>query len=968
MDWFTLVFVTPLELLYEGLFEVIQIFVKNLGWALLALSFVTVALMIPLERCVSPLVKREKHIEEILAPQIKEIKGKFSGAEQHATLKRLYSRYRYNPVLSICSALGVLIQLPFLLGAYWMLTDYSAIKGVSFGPIADLSLPDGLLWGVNLLPILMTAINLATIVVSHLEKRDAIQALFVALLFLALLYTAPSALLLYWTMNNVLHFVRAGLKRVPFKGKALKALCENICDFASCHAKLIVVSFLFGVFLFVNKRAFQFSYSEAKTLFWIAILWDGFLVGLLWLFFKTKLMAFLPKSTRSFSLFAVSVILGALFASVFFHFIEKAWNPERRIQLEFLFVFLIPVFGFVFLRLRSRIVPFLKRLELERKALIEAGFVAGILLLFLGVVWFPLQTYASDPSFFSGFIPRVFASSRISLFIACALCFAFVWIIARKVRVAFSLFLLFLGISSLTFAFVVTLDCGAIDTFLLQFESALSTNRNRITDVLVYLATPLLLITLVWFGKVRILRNIFVIGFVVAIFACRQEIVSAEKILSESSPSVASSRVEVEEGTVPEYVKEFHTFSKRGKNVVVVFLDMFTGGNVKEILQSEPELRKALDGFTWYKDVVTTGSHTIYGKAPILGGESATAWILNKDREFTLEEKVNQSWAHFFNKLIDDNFRVRVSDNFWLRPKLLNGYVKGPEKQIFRSSPLWGGTLNYWEKRERLNIQAYDVNYSRFWVAIGLFNLAPLSQRVRIYDNARWMKAVDRGSSAKHACRWLAELDTHKDFSSVTESDKDNRFIFVTSLIAHVPWSLDDSCLPCRNGRGGESMNLANDGLSQEHLRTERCALLSVVRWLKWMKENGVYDNTQVIVVSDHGYGDSSELVAMNGGQFYPISLHGLLLVKNFDEHGELRIDNVHRMANSDVPEIILRNVQGRDWTDAPWMNPERIRYHAKGPWVRSRHPGNYYSNVTKWKIGGRIYDIKDWKKEEVLQ
>lgn len=214
MDWLSLIIVAPLELMYRGLFEVIQIFVRNLGAALLVLSLLTVALMIPLEKCVRSVVAREKLMESILEPQVKDIKAKFTGAEQHAALKRLYGRYRYSPVYSVRSAFGVLVQLPFLLGAYWMLSDCTELHGVSYGMIKDLSAPDGLLGGVNVLPLVMTAVNLLTVEVSRLERKEQIQAIVIAVLFLVLLYAAPSALLIYWTSNNVLHLIRAIAKRL----------------------------------------------------------------------------------------------------------------------------------------------------------------------------------------------------------------------------------------------------------------------------------------------------------------------------------------------------------------------------------------------------------------------------------------------------------------------------------------------------------------------------------------------------------------------------------------------------------------------------------------------------------------------------------------------------------------------------------------------------------------------------------
>ncbi len=973
MEILSLIVVAPLELIYRGLFTLIYGAVKNLGVSLFVLSVLTVTLMIPLERCVKSVVEREKLIEKVLEPQIKAIKSKFHGAEQNEALRRLYKRYRYNPILSVRSALGVLIQIPFLMGAYWMLSSYDALKGVSFGPIADLSLPDGLLWGVNLLPILMTAINLATIVVSRLEKRDAIQALFIALLFLVLLYTAPSALLLYWTMNNVIHCLRAALRRYLPQSDVFGPLREITERFiGKCLTSSTLALFL-GITLYVNQGVLLLAISEKRFLYF-ALAALSVLVLLIYVFFLIKgWRGRCEKRTiLDYLVLGFALLIGISFAVGFFALLERAWNPERRMQCEILFAFLIPLGVALYWRLRSCLAFLVKKIIEERRAICEAGFVSGVLLLFLGVIWFPLFTYASDPAFFSDHIPHVLASSRVSLFVACVICFTLLWVIVGKGRLFLALASLFLAISSLTFAFVVTPDYGVIDTFYLQYESALSTNFNRITDVLVYFATPVVLVALIYFGKVRILRSIFVVGLLVAAVASREEVLSAQAILTQKASNLEANVVQNdsrENFAPPEYVKEFYTFSKDKKNVVVVFLDMFTGGNVKEILASNPELRKAYDGFTWYKDVVTHSSSTIFSKPGVLGGEEAAAvWNLNKDREKSLEEKINTIWARFLNQLVDEQFRVRVSEELWLKPGLISPQMKSPEKQIFGFSPLWQGTAHYWQKKKKLNIEVDKVRYSRFWAAIGLFNLAPLSQRVRIYKDASWLRAVkSTDASMSFGRTWIAELDTLPDYSSVANKDEDNRFIFVSSLITHVPWSLDEACLPCKNGGWNESRNLANGGLSQEHLNTERCSLLSVAKWLKWMKDNGVYDNTMVVVVSDHGRGDSSELIALNGGRFYPLSVHGLLMVKNFGEHGELRTDTTHRMACADVPEIILRSVRGTGMADAPWTNPNRVRYHVTGPWSRSMHPKNFYSNVTKWRIGGSVYDLKQWKREGVL-
>ena len=70
-----------------------------------------------------------------------------------------------------------------------MLLEYDALQGVSFGPIKDLSQPDGLIFlqgkTYNLLPFLMTSINLYAVYLhsKSSEKFERIQLTIIAFAF-----------------------------------------------------------------------------------------------------------------------------------------------------------------------------------------------------------------------------------------------------------------------------------------------------------------------------------------------------------------------------------------------------------------------------------------------------------------------------------------------------------------------------------------------------------------------------------------------------------------------------------------------------------------------------------------------------------------------------------------------------------------------------------------------------------------
>ncbi|MBE5918161.1 MAG: hypothetical protein E7273_15145 [Pseudobutyrivibrio ruminis] len=208
---------SPLQYIFQGFYEIILLFVSNFGVGILCLSILTALILIPIEKAVRGSILKEKEIETVLQPQLEDIKKNLHGLEKNNAIKRLYSRYGYSPIYAVRNVYGILIQLPFLIGAYLMLSSYDNLNGHGFMFIKDLSQEDHLLGPINLLPVLMTLVNISTLLFLNLSKRENIQTGIIALAFLVLLYTAQSALLIYWTMNNVIHLLRAIFNRYLLK-------------------------------------------------------------------------------------------------------------------------------------------------------------------------------------------------------------------------------------------------------------------------------------------------------------------------------------------------------------------------------------------------------------------------------------------------------------------------------------------------------------------------------------------------------------------------------------------------------------------------------------------------------------------------------------------------------------------------------------------------------------------------------
>lgn len=198
---------------YSDLFIFLSSLVESSGLAAILLSLLAVPVMTVPLRWAGKVAGYEAKIQAVIEPQIDEIIVGKHGSERHSSIHRLYSRYSYHPIYAIRTLMPLLIQLPYLVLTYFMLTDLQDIDGERFLWINDLAKPDQTFptkfGSGNILPFLMLLMNIAaaTLLVDFNKKRF-MQATGVSLLFFLLLYNEPAILLLFWTFNNFLMLVR----------------------------------------------------------------------------------------------------------------------------------------------------------------------------------------------------------------------------------------------------------------------------------------------------------------------------------------------------------------------------------------------------------------------------------------------------------------------------------------------------------------------------------------------------------------------------------------------------------------------------------------------------------------------------------------------------------------------------------------------------------------------------------------
>jgi hypothetical protein len=89
-------------------------------------------------------------------------------------------------------------------------------------------------------------------------------------------------------------------------------------------------------------------------------------------------------------------------------------------------------------------------------------------------------------------------------------------------------------------------------------------------------------------------------------------------------------------------------------------------------------------------------------------------------------------------------------------------------------------------------------------------------------------------------------------------------------------------------------------------------ALKRLGEWIQYLKDNDCYDNTKIIVVSDHGIGTGQgynyDFQSDWPFDYNPDHNHPILFVKDFDSDGKLAINNDF-MTNADVPSLAFKDI-----------------------------------------------------------
>jgi YidC/Oxa1 family membrane protein insertase len=186
--------------------------IPNYGIAIILLTLIVRIVFWPLTHKGTESMKRMQELQ----PKLKELQEKYKDKPQKLQQETM-AMYRENKVNPLGGCLPMLVQIPVFFALFNVLRSAIELRFAGFLWVGDLSAPENLFVGMlpfglalNILPLIMAATQAWQQHLTPMAGDPAQQKMmmFMPVIMLMFLYTMPSALVLYWTANQVMMIIQ----------------------------------------------------------------------------------------------------------------------------------------------------------------------------------------------------------------------------------------------------------------------------------------------------------------------------------------------------------------------------------------------------------------------------------------------------------------------------------------------------------------------------------------------------------------------------------------------------------------------------------------------------------------------------------------------------------------------------------------------------------------------------------------
>ena len=515
-----------------------------------------------------------------------------------------------------------------------------------------------------------------------------------------------------------------------------------------------------------------------------------------------------------------------------------------------------------------------------------------------------------------------------------------------------------------------------------------------LSDTLLNLGIILLaacIVVLIWKKKPEILKAVCIAGCI------GLAVMSAGNIRK-----INSSFAELEVLTAKEREKPSFTLSRTGRNVVVIMLDRCISGFVPYIFEENPAVAEQFRGFTYYPNTLSFGRNTNVATPSLFAGYEYRPFELDK-RDTGLPEKQNEALKVLPVLFMENGYDVTVCDPPYA------GYLWIPDLSIFDDYPsirryithgAFVDNSEFFRKKDRI--------ISRNLFCYSVFRAAPVLLQTVLYNEGRYNEAEALNTSEESSIIFTEESEfrstgiadefmkaytalQHLPAMTKTDGSAQNTFMILSNTATHdvtmlqepafVPQKIVDNteyeaAHKVRTAVSGRPLELKT-AEQMEHYQSDTAALMQLAQWFRFLRENGLWENTRILVVSDHGYemglnhiltGSSEGANALDPYDGV-MAYNALMMIKDFGNGNEFTVDNSF-MTIADMPSEAMRGLienpvnpfTGNPVSeDAKYSEDEQ--YVMLTDWRIAENHGNRFSDPVRLVLKNKyLFDESNWE------
>ncbi|WP_245608837.1 LTA synthase family protein [Treponema putidum] len=508
--------------------------------------------------------------------------------------------------------------------------------------------------------------------------------------------------------------------------------------------------------------------------------------------------------------------------------------------------------------------------------------------------------------------------------------------------------LIFIILSFFVYSLILKIDVGQLDFFMFKKEKNLYE-----LPLFFYVLDSIVLAILAFLSKTLYTKKIkFILKFCIVI-PFLLTIVLITKVINMEP-------LQIIDDTAKLSIQEFerHQLSKNGTNVIFILADMFNGNYMQRILDEEPEYKAKLDGFVWYPDCLSISDETLRSLPGLLGGHSAVKKSLNYIDDIIeqdYKDAIGETCNDLFNALRSNEFEITVSNQ---------SDIKYADLSFVTIDKFWLHE-NEWRKRNNYERKINQSDKVKLYVLLGVFQSLPHYLKSILYDERGWL--FFRESSAITAQTGLCissvvQLDTLSD-RNIVVNDKKNTFLFLHSLLPHYPWGINhDGNIVSADDDFTDTFSISFTEKFAYYSAKKTISLL--IKYIDWLKQNGIYNNSVIYVFSDHGNDRKDSGIPVSKAVTYPDAedniswAHTLLLVKDKYKTGMIEINPLY-VSSADIPSMLLTGLNINFLND---IDPRKVTIEENKNRTRLFFaPSRTENKKNLYYVKGSIFDPNSW-------